>query len=134
MTTALSVRNQDSYQAHLPLPASGELEPGRLVNIVSGAPAYTDAGDVPLGQVREPVSATDTSMPRERRTPITLVSGGSMLTLWCDDAVSLGDLLYTAADGKVSTTASNCLVGEAISTKSAGEGFVTVAPRVVNLA
>lgn len=130
---ALSVRNQDTYKATLPLPASGELEPGRLVDLVSGAPAYCAADDIPLGQVREPASATDTSMPRERMTPVTLVSGGSVLTCVSDDAVSVGDVVYTAADGKVSTTSSNGQVGVALSAKASGEGFLTVAPRVVDL-
>lgn len=129
--TRLSVPSPDTQIVNLPLPASGLLEAGRLLRLVSGAPAYVGAGERPEFLSRIPSSATDPDVNRDRVTVATIVAGAGELLVECQDAVTVGQALYTAADGELSTTSSAVQVGVATQAKDAGTGLVRVAVDII---
>lgn len=102
-----------------------DMQACRLVKrITSGGDAgkcnYNDAGERPVGITAKATSPDDTDVTREFLTQVNLLSYEGLVYIEgvTADAVSLGDALYAADDGKVGITPTRCRIGYAMSTKT----------------
>jgi len=103
----MSTQNNNGFRTYL----AGEtlLEGTRVkMDTTANQVVYADASDVGIGIIQQDVASGSYAVGKAFNDP------GTALLRVNDASVTAGDALYAAADGEVTTTANNYLVGYAI--------------------
>lgn len=120
----MSQHNDTGYLSHF---ASGEdLVKNRLVRLNSSMVwVYCDASEIPMGYTLDNSVSGEYPAVRQLNTPGTI-------EVCLTGTVTLGARLYTANDGKVSTTVSGTAIGvsnKAVSSNGSADAIIEIVPQ-----
>lgn len=110
------------------LTAGEALEPYRLVKLDSSANAvYADAGDDPIGYIRERVPKFTTQTYSGQVVAVRTLNGCVIAVLTASGAITKGASVHSANDGKIASSGTSRVIGKALQAATADGDQIAVA-------